>query len=132
MNDNNNNVTYHSLSLGVKRTNEIRSIFFLKTNPGSKNMKIIILKNTSSSKINNNKSTFTAHVSKSESTNNVSTNSFNFMSLTPVHVGSTRNTSSIKHVCWFNHSYVRFQWRSILETTRPVFVLDPLGGTEFA
>ncbi|KAJ0859734.1 hypothetical protein HanRHA438_Chr13g0615981 [Helianthus annuus] len=58
----------------------------------------IILKYTPSSTINQNQPLFTTHISKSQRTNNISSNSLHFVRLTPVNVRPAGDSGSVEHV----------------------------------
>src|ERR1044072_3634109 len=92
------NDTNHGLGLGVEGSGEIGSVMLLVTDAGAEGMRSVIFKDAAGGVVEEEMPSLAAHISQGESADHVGSNSFNLVSLAPVHVGSTGDPRRVEHV----------------------------------
>lgn len=95
----------------------------------------VILEDATGGVIDEEKTVFAAHVSESESPDDVGSDGFNFVGLAPVDVGPARDTSGVEDVRGLGLRYVGYERGPVLETTGGIMegdTLDPAEGAEEA
>jgi len=123
---------YHGLSLGIKRSDKVRSILFLKTNTRPERMTRVILKDTTSSIIDQDQTFLPAHISQRQRADHIGSYGLDLMGLAPVDVRPASDAGSVENMSGIDSSNVGFEGGSVFKATGTVGEVDALGLAKLA
>jgi len=123
---------YHGLSLGIERTDKVRSILLLEPNTRPERMARIILKDTACSIINQDQTFLPAKVSQRQCADHIGSYGLDFMGFAPVDVRPASNAGSVENMSGINGNQVGFEGGSVFKATGTIGEVDALGLAKLA
>lgn len=111
-------ISYHvSLGLRIKATCKVGNIVFGKTNTRSQRMFVIVFKNASRGIDGTVHVSLIAQIGQIQGSNDIGTNGFGLVCLTPINIGTSCNASGIQHVGGLNGVELLGQSLAIFQTS---------------
>lgn len=123
---------YHGLSLGVERSDKIRSILLLEADAGSEGVTGIVLEDAAGGVINENQTFVSADVSKRKGADDISPYGLDLMRFAPVDVGPTGHPGRVEDVGGLDGGDIGFEGGAVLEAAGAVGEVNGLSLAELA